>query len=444
MLVYSPAITPRLQYVADFLAGYYRAEVRLTKDREEYGAAEGWKLNYSENPVAEDEVHIMPVPLLFEKDVHPVPIECFEFEGETAFFKTLGSFPFDILAAVFYLITRYEEYLPHEKDEYGRYAHRNSLAYKEGFLHLPLINTWLKKLVEPLRRGDAKEHEEPQTSNFKPQTFSLLPTYDIDIAWSYRHKGLVRNAGGWLKSVAGGEWKNAARRLWVLAGRRQDPYDSYEWMDELHRRYETDPVYFFHVGGSRNRYDKNIHPQHPAMRRLVAATASRYKTGIHPSWQSGDEPGKIKEELAVLQEMACVPVTRSRQHFIRFEMPGTFRQLVEAGIEHDYSMGYGSINGFRASVAAPFYWYDLEREEQTKLLLHPFCFMDANSCFEQKLSPQQALDELMHYYHAVRSVGGCMGMIWHNTFLGTDPLFSGWRDVYERFISLACPPRLVS
>jgi hypothetical protein len=439
-----------LQYVADFLAGYYRAEVRLTKDREEYGAAKEWKLNYSDNPVAEEEVHIVPVPLLFETDIHPVPIECFEFEGDPAFFKTAGSFPFDILAAIFYLITRYEEYLPHEKDEYGRYAHRNSLAYKEGFLHLPLINIWLKKFWQPPRREDTKEHKElsassgPGASALRLPPFAFLPTYDIDIAWSYRHKGLVRNAGGWLKSVAGGEWNDAGRRLMVLAGRKQDPYDSYEWMDELHRRYEMDPVYFFHVGGSRNRYDKNIPPQHPAMRQLVAVTASRYKTGIHPSWQSGNEPGKIKEELAVLQEMAGVPVSRSRQHFIRFELPGTFRQLVEAGIGHDYSMGYGSINGFRASVAAPFYWYDLERDEQTKLLLHPFCFMDANSCFEQKLSPQQALDELMHYYHAVKSVGGSMGMIWHNTFLGTDPLFTGWRDVYERFISLACPPRSAS
>jgi hypothetical protein len=440
-----------LQYVADFLAGYCRAEIRLTKDAQEYGAAEGWKLNYSDSSFGEDEIHIVPVPLLFEHDIHPVSIECFEFEGEKAFFKTAGNFPFDILAAIFYLITRYEEYLPHEKDEYGRYAHRNSLAYKEGFLHLPLINIWLKKFWEPRRREDAKEHKgfnvsdlQPATSNLEPQTFSLLPTYDIDIAWSYRHKGLVRNAGGWLKSVAGGEWKDAGRRLMVLAGRKQDPYDSYDWMDELHRKYETDPVYFFHVGKSRNRYDKNIHPQHPAMRQLVAGTASRYKTGLHPSWQSGDEPGKIREELAVLQEMAGVPVIRSRQHFIRFQMPGTFRQLVEAGIEHDYSMGYGSINGFRASVAAPFYWYDLEREEQTRLLLHPFCFMDANSCFEQKLTPGQALDELMHYYHAVKSAGGCMGMIWHNTFLGTDPLFAGWLDVYERFISLACPPRLPS
>ena len=97
-------------------------------------------------------------------------------------------------------------------------------------------------------------------------------------------------------------------------------------------------------------------------------------------------------------------------------------------------MGYGSINGFRASVASPFYWYDLEKEETTGLLIYPFCFMEANSFFEQKYSPQQALDEIRQYYNTVKSVKGTFISIWHNTFLGTDKLFTGWREVYEKFI----------
>ena len=63
----------------------------------------------------------------------------------------------------------------------------------------------------------------------------------------------------------------------------------------------------------------------------------------------------------------------------------------------DYSMGYGSINGFRASVASSFYWYDLEKERQTNLRIHPFCFMDANSFYEQRQDPQQTFEELIHY-----------------------------------------------
>jgi hypothetical protein len=97
-------------------------------------------------------------------------------------------------------------------------------------------------------------------------------------------------------------------------------------------------------------------------------------------------------------------------------------------------MGYGSINGFRASVASPFYWYDLEKEEATGLLLYPFCYMEANSFFEQKYSPTKALEEMRHYHGIIKSVDGLFISIWHNSFLGTEKLFAGWRDSYSAFI----------
>jgi hypothetical protein len=99
-------------------------------------------------------------------------------------------------------------------------------------------------------------------------------------------------------------------------------------------------------------------------------------------------------------------------------------------------MGYGSINGFRASIASSFYWYDLKKEQQTDLLLHPFCFMEANSFFEQKYLPQRAYEEMMYYYNAVKAVHGTLVTIWHNSFLGSYKTFAGWRDVYKEFVEI--------
>jgi hypothetical protein len=97
-------------------------------------------------------------------------------------------------------------------------------------------------------------------------------------------------------------------------------------------------------------------------------------------------------------------------------------------------MGYGSINGFRASIATSYYWFDLKREEKTKLLIHPFCFMDANSYYEENLSPEAALEELMQFYNATKSVNGTLITIWHNNFLGADEEFAGWKEVYQKFV----------
>ncbi|MFI5132468.1 MAG: DUF7033 domain-containing protein, partial [Chitinophagales bacterium] len=149
MILYTHSITPRLQYIADFIAKELQTgTIKVTASREEFNNAGDNKINYSDNRIAEAEIWIRPHGLLFENGIQEQSIQCFEANGNKAFFKTQGDFPFDILAASFYLLSRYEEYLPHSKDKYGRYAHENSLAYKEKFLNLPLVNIWLQNFKQ--------------------------------------------------------------------------------------------------------------------------------------------------------------------------------------------------------------------------------------------------------------------------------------------------------
>ena len=116
------------------------------------------------------------------------------------------------------------------------------------------------------------------------------------------------------------------------------------------------------------------------------------------------------------------------------KLPETYQRLVREGIELDFSMGYGTVNGFRASVASPFKWFDLPKNETTNLTIYPFCFMDANSFYELKQSPEQTYKEMQQLYASVKKVNGAFVTIWHNHFLGTDPMFAGWKEIYELFL----------
>ena len=184
----------------------------------------------------------------------------------------------------------------------------------------------------------------------------------------------------------------------------------------------------------KGRYDKNTNINVAEFQNLIKNISGKYETGIHPSWHSGDHPAFIQKEKLWLENISKKSITKSRQHYLRFSLPQTFQRLISTGIKDEYSMGYGSINGFRASIASPFFWYDLEKEKTTSLLLHPFCFMDANSFFEQKSTPQEALEEILNYYKAIKEVNGTMITLWHNNILGTGKEFEGWREVYEKFI----------
>ena len=123
MIVYSSSITHRLRYICDFIGNQLIGKpFQLTDRKVEFLDFRGLRINYSAEKITEDEFSLQPHSLLFDQGIKPQVVDCFEVNGQKAFFKTSGDFPFDIFAATFYLLSRYEEYLPHQKDMYGRYA----------------------------------------------------------------------------------------------------------------------------------------------------------------------------------------------------------------------------------------------------------------------------------------------------------------------------------
>ena len=439
ILIYSHTTSPRLQYSCYFIfKELLGIDFAITIDSEEFKNFEGVKINYSNQQFGFSSLSVQPQGLLFETEIKEQQVFCFETNGYKAFFKTKnGDFDFDIFAATFYLLSRYEEYLPHTKDNYGRYAHENSLAFKEGILQLPLINFWVRDFALEVQKKYSIFNDQFKAQLEGRAMFNFVPTYDIDIAFACKNKGLLRNLGGFLKSPS-------VERIKVLAGLQKDSFDAYSWLNNLHQQNKLQPIYFFLVAEKNSRYDKNILPHKDAMWQLIKQHAKKYLVGIHPSWQSGDKPLLLKQEINWLSEIVndesaeseYQKINLSRQHYLRFNLPEGYQKLIEAGITDDYSMGYGSINGFRASVASSFFWYNLQQNQQTDLRIHPFCFMDANSFYEQHFSAAQAFEELIQYYKICKEVNGTLITIWHNNFLGTAKEFEGWRQVYEKCIQL--------
>ena len=428
IILFSPQCPPRLHYIANFISREIcDSPCVITGIASEYSIAEGGiKINYSDNPITDNEIWIKPSSLLFENNIQPQAIECFLWGYLKVFFKTEGDIPFDIFAASFYLLSRYEEYLPHPLDVYSRFAHTSSLAFKENFLHQPLINLWIEKLLVLMKQKFS-------ALQFPDKNFQFVPTYDIDIAYAYRHKSFIYTAGGFLKNIA-----NPAilrERTNVLLGRNKDPFDVYDWLHAVHSKYHLHPIYFFLAANKRGRYDKNIAPDKKAMQQLIHQHKNKYSIGIHPSWQSGDSSTILQNEIATLAKITGTRVQQSRQHYIRMQMPHTYRKLIKQGIQHDYSMGYGSINGFRASVATSFYWYDLLKEKQTTLCIHSFCFMDTNAIFGQNYSTIKAAEELQQYHDIVKLMKGSFITIFHNHFLTEQAQWLPWRKMYADFLN---------
>ena len=419
-IVFTQHITQRLEYIVKAILGN---DAIITRDILRFSNSSSQKINYSSTNFSEECLWIVPYGLLEENTVKAQDTKCFEWNGLKAFFKTNGTLSFDIFSASFYLLTRYEECFDEYKtDAYGNYHHENSLAFKQNFLHMPLINLWLKEI----------ENHFP--INIFQSSFAVIPTYDVDIAYCYKHHSLLKNIAGFAKDLI--QTRGFfIERFAVLFHYKKDVYDVFDWLHQLHLENKLNPIYFFLMAKKRSKFDKNVLPSSKGMIDLIKRISKQDTIGIHPSFESNKDENVLKNEILNLQKLASKNITISRQHYLQLKFPTTYKTLIQQGIYEDYTMGYGTCNGFRASFTKSFYWYNLLEEKQTTLLIHPFCYMDANSIFEQQLSPENALQEMFYYYNAVKQIDGEFVFIMHNHFLANTKEWLPWKKMYESFLT---------
>jgi len=334
--------------------------------------------------------------------------------------------PFDIFSAIFFLLSRYEEYCPFEADKHGRYPATESLLFKIGALERPLVDEWVFAFYDLLKHRTDVE--------MSLSEFQYRPTYDIDIAFSYKFKGFARTAGAFAKDLLQRNFSNFTERAAVVFSSKQDPYDSFDWLRQLHKQYGLRPHYFVLSTLSTTAFDKNIHPEKASMQQLIRSFEGEGSVGLHPSYYSFRKE-VFTEEKKILERIVQAEVTQSRQHYIRLQMPQTYRFLTEQRISDDWSMGYGSHLGFRAGTGRAFYWYDFEKEKQSLLKLHPFCFMDSTAHFEGRLTSEEAFSKLNAMTEVLKETKSELVTVFHNFSLGSDAQWKGWKDAYENFIS---------
>jgi hypothetical protein len=424
--IYTPQGSPRLQYVLHWLfTEQFNIPWQLTMSVEEAKAA-ACCISYGSTATG---ISIPDAGLLFETGIRPQALISGCWNNLYTLFHSgdTGTLPFDLFSALFFLLTRYEEYTDPEKDRHGRYPAANSILSTACVLERPVVDEWVQYFHELL--------EEELGYSLPAKAFTFRPTYDIDIAWSYRSKGLKRTMGGVIKDLAGGRFASLWARCRTQLFNATDPYDAFAWMQGLHRQYRLVPRYFILAALRPSPFDKNISPEHPAMQQLIQLLDAEGSTGIHPSYFTNKNPAQFLEEKNMLEAIVADSITTSRQHYIRLFLPHTCRALIAAGITDDYSMGYATALGFRAGTGRSFHWYDLEREAETSLRMHPFCFMDTTAHYDLGLNREAAFERLRQMSTHLQDCGSVLTTVFHNFSLGTDPEWAGWREAYASFIA---------
>lgn len=404
ILVYTPKITNRVQYLFDFvLTEFSGLDFELTTNVQFYENSSAYRINFSNQKLG-DEVFIPADDFLFETELN-----------ETVDFDALNPF-----GKIFYALSRYEEYLNPPKDHHHRFSGKGKVY------ETPFVDELILDFQQELRR-------KYPSLVFKKRKFEQVLTCDVDQAWKYKHKGWKRTFGATVRDAVQLNFAEIKKRNSVIQGHEKDPFDTYDYFKKMLDNGKVDRVIFFWLLADYAKFDKNNPVSDPNLHRLIKEIATWAEMGIHPSYASNSKPAQVGVETARLAQILGKSIGSSRQHYLKLEFPTTYRNLISHGLTDDYTMAYADEVGFRAGTCTSFHWFDLNKNQKTGLKIHPLCAMDVAMRNYLKWSPEKALRELNRLKSSVEKVNGTFSLLIHNSNLTEE--WSDWKWLWDKFFT---------
>lgn len=425
LLIYTHKITPRFSYVMrQVFARILGIEVSFTTKVEDFIKHSGAKITYTKQPL-QNEFFIRSNDLLFEQGINDIQINVSDWEGVPCFFTASenSSIPFDIFSASFYLLSRYEEYLPHVKDMHGRFSPKDSLAYQNDFLRLPVVDIWANKLLDRLL-------ERFPDLLIERKSYKYTSIVDVTASHCYAHRGFTRSMAGFLLDLGNFRIRRLFKRVAVWFNPKKDPYNNFALLIDIKKKYNLNCIFFFQFA-SYSTYDKNVSPNNNNFRFLIKSVADYCKVSLATSYSSFDDTELLKKEKKALAGVINRQVEYSRIRYNRVDIPQTYRNLVEAEFTDDYTMGYTHEIGFRAGTSFPFYLYDINIEVQQPIRVHSFAFHDY--ALHEDNSMNDIEEKVKSLYKEVKKVNGELISVFSNELLGTDNNID-WKETYQTII----------
>ncbi|RZS99934.1 polysaccharide deacetylase family protein [Aquimarina brevivitae] len=424
ILIYVPKTSSRVVYTFRHICKRILGlEVDFTSKIESFIAHEGPKFSYGKQQLGK-ELYFQSVELLFEQGLNDVVPTVQEWDDTKGFFAVkneASALPFDIFAASFFLLSRYEEYLPHVKDDKGRYVASESLAYKNKFLQDPVVDIWALKFLKIIK----DKFPEVKTTS---KNFSIAPVVVVSQTFAYNQKGIIRSLGGVFRDLWFFNLKEVSDRIKVILNLRKDPYNTFDYLIDLQRKKKRDLRVMIGLGDYTT-YEKNISYNNPVHQRLIKHIADYIKVGLKLSYDAIADMTKLKKEKARIELILNRQLQYSFCSFNKIKLPVAYRNLIELEVKEDYSLGYADFAGFRAGTCHPFLFYDLDYEVQTPLMVHPISI--SYQSFVTGVDLETVKNRMLSIIDKVKSVNGIFIPIFSNGLFSELSDQQKWKEVFE-------------
>ncbi|MEM0518255.1 MULTISPECIES: DUF7033 domain-containing protein [Aequorivita] len=422
LLIYTQKLTPRISYIFKHIClRILGIDVIFTSVIDEFIAHTGPKISYGKKPLG-NEMFFQSDGLLEQQGLEAIEVTVKKWNNTYGFFSVsnISTLPFDIFAASFFMLTRYEEYLPHVKDEKGRFMASESLAYKEGFLQQPIVDIWAYIFKEKLLSAFPE-------INFPAKKIAIHPVIKAAQPYAYKQKGFFRSLVGYFHSLARGKFREIISRTQVLIGYKRDPIDTFKWMINIANRSNFKLTVFFLLGNALS-FNESMNTHRQKFKLLIKYVSDYKDVGLIFSYNALKNYNVLKTEKRRMEEITNRALDSSMNSEFLVNLPDIYRHLVELEVYRDFTMVFRDTIGFRAGTCTPFLFYDLDFEIKTPLVVHPAAM--TTFAFQKKYASD--IDKIVGQTIAeVEKVNGTFTMIFSNKDFSSEANNKVWRAIFS-------------
>ena len=425
IFIFSERNTKRLNYTLGFVFNRVLGiNFSIMNDIEEFKAINGFKINYSQQLINQS-LQITPNGLLDESEITQIKPLPFYKNNLIYFYEDKnGELGFDLFSAVFYFISRYEEWQNFEPDQHFRFEASSSILFKYNFHLKPVVDYWILELKNTLK------HIYP-TIQIPDKKFEIISTIDVDNLYAFKNKNVFRIIGASIKDVLKFDIYQLKYRLLVLMNLKKDPFDIYESISEFCSENKI-PLFYFFLFKTNTKYDRTVNPKSSAYKKVFSLIKNKNASvGLHPSYDSTYQPELMVNEVKDFLSSSNQKNIVSRQHYLRFDINITPKLLIKLGVLVDFTMGFASVPGFRAGTSNPFFYYDFVEEKEQSLLFVPFCAMDGAYSVYLNKSADEALLSMKKLATEVKNAGGYFITVFHERSF-YNHLYKEFGDLYKK------------
>ena len=330
---------------------------------------------------------------------------------------------FDFLTLSCVMMSRFEETLPKVRDSHGRFLFKDSLSDKYGFIDLPIVDEYAMLIRSIVKKEFPDLQIIPRKSNF-------ISTHDIDLISRFgnAYTNLRTLAADLLKYRSWTQFRTSVTQFKAChRDELKDPYllavEMLLSKDVAEKRTSLFFVKSLRAGDEDATYDI-FGTQAAHLIRTIEAGGG--EVGLHGSYPSIENPSSFTKEKIYLENVTEHPITKGRQHYLRFDVKTTPKLWQNIGLTDDYTLGFAEREGFRCGTCHPYPLYDLQNDIPLNVTEHPLIAMDGTFYQYQNLTPAPSLQKIRQLQVTCEAVEGDFVLLWHNTFVWRE--FAPWYE----------------